>query len=401
MKADRIIRLTGEKRAFLELVVKNRDGSIADCRKLPARSFLRQFMEMLWVRLGGPNPSTIDIRDTGGVMRAYGGQLYRDPFRVAAGTGVTTEGIIAGSGITAVTLDDSQIETLILHGTAAGRLQYGSVAVAHVADDGAVSQVTITRDFSNGSGAAVTVNELALYANDQDSQIFAIIRDVIPGGIAVQNGQIFTANYRIEGFTGDGILRHWIEQLRCHMVDEPLVNVRDIHGTYHASHNLLPFRSTVTPPGGMWFYVDSVMAVDASGHEGVRDHLTPRSVGTSVHGDTYGVQVGSGDTPVATDDFKLATRILHGTSAGRLIYEGSYMLPLVIGPAGIRMPLYRYFRNKSGGTVTIREVAIYLLCSRTASASEPVCIFRRVLPLPVTVNDDELLLVEYNLETAL
>ena len=94
------------------------------------------------------------------------------------------------------------METLIVHGVGVGQLQYSDMAIAQPAINLAVSQVTVTRDFANASGGAVTVNEVGFaitgYEATLTTRYFLVIRDVIAGGISVPNGDTLTVNYRIQ-----------------------------------------------------------------------------------------------------------------------------------------------------------------------------------------------------------
>ena len=191
--------LPGEVGATIELIVKDRNGKITDHRgPMRSRSFVKQFLELLWIQTNqldeiGP----YDVRDTGNVLRAICESGFS--FGCNAGAGVVTHGVMVGTGNTAPTINDYVMETLIAHGVAAGQLQYGAVAFGAPASDATTSRFTITRDFSNGSGGAITVNEIGLYVMGYDPNItyyFMTIRDVIGGGIAIPNGQTLTVNYQ-------------------------------------------------------------------------------------------------------------------------------------------------------------------------------------------------------------
>jgi hypothetical protein len=107
-----------------------------------------------------------------------------------------------------VTINDYKVETIINHGAGAGQMQYGAVTFGAPADDGVTSQCTVTRNFANASGGAITVNEITMVIqmftptqNDSHGQWpyqqnFCILRDVIAGGVAVPNGDTLTVNYR-------------------------------------------------------------------------------------------------------------------------------------------------------------------------------------------------------------
>jgi len=163
-----------------------------------SKSFVRQFLELLWIQTYQiPKVAPYNMRDTANVLQDVCESAYT--FDASAAIADITHGIIVGTGTTAPTIDDYAIETLIDHGTDPGELQYGAVAFGAPASDATTSQFTITRDFANASGGAITVNEIALYAKGYKygtSYYFMVIRDVIAGGIAVPDGQTLTVNYR-------------------------------------------------------------------------------------------------------------------------------------------------------------------------------------------------------------
>ena len=118
-----------------------------------------------------------------------------------AGAGVTTFGTVVGTGNTAPTINDYVMETPIAHGAGAGQLQYGAVSWGAPSSDASVSQFTITRNFANGSGGDITVNEIGLIMNSQYGDVelnYLTVRDVVGGGILVPDGETLTVNYRIQ-----------------------------------------------------------------------------------------------------------------------------------------------------------------------------------------------------------
>lgn len=190
--------IPGEMGAVLELTVKDKNGKVTDHRVMRSKSFVRQFLELLWTQsLNVPLGIDYSIKDTGNVARNISFHGYN--FATDAASGDVTYSIIVGTGTTAPTIDDYAIETLIDHGVAAGKLQYSAVTFGAPASDAATSQFTITRDFANGSGGPITVNEIALYVKmwgAGTTYYCMAIRDVISGGIPVPAGQTLTVNYR-------------------------------------------------------------------------------------------------------------------------------------------------------------------------------------------------------------
>lgn len=188
--------LPGEVGAILELTVSNKDGKVTEKRVLKSKSFVRQFLELLWVQAFPiPEVVTYSVRDTGNILRAICESGFI--FACNAAAADVTLGIIIGTGAVAPTINDYVIGTIIPNAT----MNYGGVTFGTPASDATTSQFTITRNFANVSGGAVTVNEIALYVKGykyNTAYYFMTIRDVIAGGIAVPNGQTLTVNYRLQ-----------------------------------------------------------------------------------------------------------------------------------------------------------------------------------------------------------
>ena len=150
------------------------------------------------------NSPVANVRDTTNNLRSiYGAQIAAGganvTFDVLAAAATSTFGVVVGTGAVAPTISDYQLGAQIAHGVGVGQLQYSAVTFGAPASDATTSQVTITRNFANASGGAITVNEIGLYCRAYYSSAigyFMIIRDVIAGGISVPNGQTLTVNYR-------------------------------------------------------------------------------------------------------------------------------------------------------------------------------------------------------------
>lgn len=191
----------GEIGAILELTVSDENGKVTEKQVLKSKSFVRQFLELLWV-----NFQNLDYRSGRYCADVYGGvacvRADRRLWSTGAAIGETSRGILVGTGTNVPTINDYTIQTLISHGTGVGQLQYSAVTFGAPSSDATTSQFTVTRNFANGSGAQVTVYELTLvvqsFADSYIQYSHMVIRDMIPGGIAVPNGQTLTVNYRIQ-----------------------------------------------------------------------------------------------------------------------------------------------------------------------------------------------------------
>jgi hypothetical protein len=202
---DKSIIQPGELGATIELVVRegifDPNGKITNhIGPKPSESFLRAFMEHLFIMFSNIlDGDPIQMRDTSNNLIDIGKTATF--LNTDGAAGAVTSGIIVGTGNTAPTINDYVIETLIAHGVGAGQLQYSIVTYGAPAADATTSQFTITRNFANGSGGAITVNEVGLYVETAPGgtpvpYYFMTIRDVIAGGISVPNGQTLTVNYR-------------------------------------------------------------------------------------------------------------------------------------------------------------------------------------------------------------
>jgi hypothetical protein len=193
----------GEFAAMLDYKLTDPNGKVLVDVSKKSESFVKGFLQCLQVLMTKPHLSslTFAITDTGNTSRniyVYKYQANINTMDVNAAVNISTHGIVVGTGNTAPTIADYALQTQIAHGTGAGQLQYSASTFGSPAADATTSQFTITRNFANGSGGSITVNEVGLYCKmyDGTARYICIIRDVIAGGIVIANGQTLTVNYR-------------------------------------------------------------------------------------------------------------------------------------------------------------------------------------------------------------
>lgn len=200
LRAQHVIELEpGEVGAILEAIVRDKEGRITFYKRMKSKSFVRQFLELLyscWVGCGAG--FLYSIRDTSNTPRNTFPVDNQTFVAGAAATDVTL-GIIVGRSNAAPTVSDFALTTPCAQGVGLNQFQYSAVTFGAPANDASISQFRITRDFANGSGNPITVEECGLYIQGSDGGIkyFMAIRDVT-GGIAVPNGQTLTLNYQIQ-----------------------------------------------------------------------------------------------------------------------------------------------------------------------------------------------------------
>ena len=158
----------------------------------PAHSYVQAFLQMFYSQA---TQVTFSMIDTGNTARTTG--VLANSFTVSAGIGITTYGIVAGTGSTAVTEADYKIGSLIANGTGSGQLSYSNVSVTLPVTVNGTTSFTTSRTLSNSSGSTITINEIGLYCATGSTYYFCLVHDIIAGGQAVQTGHTLTITYTI------------------------------------------------------------------------------------------------------------------------------------------------------------------------------------------------------------
>jgi hypothetical protein len=114
-------------------------------------------------------------------------------------------------------------------------------------------------------------------------------------------------------------------------------------------------------------------------------------------GDLIGIVVGSSDTPLAIDQYDLASKILHGTGTGQLFYNANTVEAPSETPPTITFRVVRTMTNQSGGSVTVREIGLFIRLGRhvTTPYVYVAMLARDVLSPPITVPAGSTLTVRY------
>lgn len=197
---------------FCELRVKDPDNTVVLTKKFESGSYLSNFARVLNYFLGGTNQdmligyvSNYDWTYAGTV--ATMGFAYPIYFYFTSSAGTDDTGIIVGLSSNAVTINDYKLNTRILHGLTANQLQYSAVTFGAPVVSGSSCYFTVTRNFVNGCGSTVTIEEAGLmgaYASSNTisaiswrDYYFLIARDTT-GSIAINNGQTLTFNYIVQ-----------------------------------------------------------------------------------------------------------------------------------------------------------------------------------------------------------
>jgi len=216
----------------------SKGGKLLERRERPSRSFLFQFIELLYlahaqIQGGAPYSMTdisgaacdVDSQSFGGSTRqskanlkvgappGSSGMLLNNGY-LGGGAAVNVNqltiegeriGIVVGTGVGAVIPADIALGTRIAHGDGAGEMEYGGCELIGMTIADPNGQFTIRRYFTNSSGGGITVQEAGIYAVGTIcagaalawAWPFCIARD-LTGGVAVADTELLRATYVVQ-----------------------------------------------------------------------------------------------------------------------------------------------------------------------------------------------------------
>ena len=171
----------------------------------PSHSFVKAFlqlMELLTANKWEVAPDYVSIVDYGGTTRNSSfniGQYHTRLMCSEAEAANALYGILVGTGTSTPANTDNAMETLIVNGSSAGQLQYGSCAVGAAAVVGANVDMVIARTFVNGSGGSITIREVGWVVRHAiigtSTYYFLVAHDLV--NQAVADGYIAVVSYTL------------------------------------------------------------------------------------------------------------------------------------------------------------------------------------------------------------
>jgi len=135
----------------------------------------------------------------------------------------------------------------------------------------------------------------------------------------------------------------------------------------------------------------TIKATDGSTHTGGAGQLRINAAAAVSY---FGLVLGTGDTPVAIDDYKLQTQILHGSAANQLSHAAVIVDAHHGGGSTSSFKVKRQFENLSGGTITVKESGIYAYYD----ASTGYNIVRDVLTAPFDIANGQIAEFRYTIK---
>lgn len=176
-------------KAFIHWTNYDKDGNIIGESEHEANSLVKAFLAHLLAHL---STSTVaSIPDTTNTSRSVANS---SSWSITGTSGAGTQGIVVGTGTTAVTLTDYNIQTAIVHGTGDGQLSYGGVTFdSSLTTSGSTLYFNISRTFTNNSGSNITINEVGLITASTNK--FLLDRTLSTN--TINNGNSSTCTYKI------------------------------------------------------------------------------------------------------------------------------------------------------------------------------------------------------------
>ena len=381
-----------------QLVVKDEDGKILHQGEF--KSFTANFMRLLFGNMidGTPTAKAKSLDDSDVTITDI--PVCKMNFK--GGSGVQKFGVCVGNGLGAVANSDYAL------GFVSG-LTYGATVVGTPSVVGSTIKLDITREISNTSGGAITLQESGLVCGvkpeDNDNNVL-VARDLVV--VSLANNKKSTWTYSIvvsfDGTAG-GFVKNFLDSF---IIDWTTVlanghsqwSKRQYHqclvfadkmwiiGGYAYSNDVLSSSdgitwTTVLADGhSQWsqrhahqciVFADKMWIIGGNDGSNLNDVWSwgkQLSSNALITDDTLGIVVGASDTAFTSTDTALATKIEHGTGATQVEYgvfpDTSVTAEPAISGSKTTMKLARRFENNSGASITIKEVGIMsengLLC---------------------------------------
>lgn len=190
---------------FITTEVFDRDGKLRFKHKRRSRSFVKAFLAILFAQtyLGAGATGIADYLGEGCDIL-----VNEINFRCELDPAVFINGVLVGTGTKEVEADDYDLESRIVDGTGEGQLSWSDQLSTPISVSDPNVSFSLYRDFTNSSGAPITVNEegIVAYAHADKSGVvatygFLIIRDVEATGVAVADGMCLRVTYTLKTST--------------------------------------------------------------------------------------------------------------------------------------------------------------------------------------------------------
>ena len=374
----------------------------------PTRNYFGRILQLLGGIIDSDSAS-ISIRKQDGSIPA--GSAWIRMFCTTIGTlyvlnkgyyspvDIDASGMVLGTDDTAWTFDDVKPGSLILQGTAAGKLVYHQTAIPIVTYSaaGVPSWTVKSRRFFdnlNANANTITIKEVCQLSSIWNYNAFSFNaleeRTVLntPYNILYKEGVVVTYVRKLEipsyatiGLTGNGI--GILMSLSCG-IDQVGA------GVYGAGH--LSMKSSIgNIYDGNW---GATWAFNRGG--GVYPYGDPLAIAGVT---TSGSLAGQGNTACAASDFILENLFTHGVGANQLIYpaQGTASAAYNAGTKTLTVTQVRVVTNSNAGNQIVKEVGIMgEFYAVNTTLLRQFLVSRTVLGSPITLANGESLAIVHD-----
>lgn len=371
MKIEKAASISLERR----FVLTGPDGKVKfDSGRKKSHSFLKQFMKGLRIFLDDSYSIEGTLMHHDGVLRYIPNKGLWDMnnYPMSLDTGDECRGIQVGSAIL-IPIDNEnfKLNLKIADGVGSGELQYGAMSIIHPAViSGTIVEWSMSRGFTNGSGASVIVREIGIYCDTTAGTYgVCIARDILESEITVPDGYTLTVYYVLR--TENQFTIQWWNIWAT------------IYSDFGVSPSVKATDGTSQDVYGKSYWDDSGYPVYFLGG-----------------GSNYGIVIGTDGSAEDPADFALGAKIGDGTGVGQMQYKTQEEIDM-IGPCieiedgYVQWDIWRSFWNCSGAAITVREIGIQCRYYPNKYA----LIVRTVLNSPIVVENNRMLNVRYRLRT--
>lgn len=329
----------------LRLTIKSKDGLVKEIKEQPIDSYVSNYWHLLYAQCFQVGILYIPGM-FGGSVEVNGNR----PYNFMAEQSVYGS-IIVGSGTTPVAIDDTDLDTRILNGSAAGELSYQQPT--YTLDTTGIYSLRIYREFVNNSGSSIDIKEVGLGATSEYGTFLAV-RDVLSQTYSLAAGDYVTVEYILGLVEG---LSNWRKRVLYTFTGDDTSNTA-------ADGTVINFLNT------------------------------PANVGCFIAGAGIysSIAVGRGNTAVAQSDIDLIDKIVHGNNSGQLSYSDTNTSSFNqdLATDSIEFDISRIVTNHSNGSIDVAEIGLFTNAENSVSQQdntqdEHYLQFRKVLPSPVTI----------------
>lgn len=356
---------------YIECEVSSPEGSDKQINKIPMRSMLPNLACVLAGNIADDNyyKTATYPKTTSNTLATNYENYYLRNNHGSANLG--TQGILVGTGSTAVSVSDYNLAGIPIQGSGSGQLVYGETTYTLTGD---IAEIVLTaqRTFTNNSGGDISLAETGIifYSSNHNYRLL-MTRDLLalPGGV-LPNNKVLTIRYIFKTTAASYYNHHWLLHI----------------------YALLFNRSETFPPLGSTVYSNCWDRVFASTRSIFNGILIPMK-GMAV-GDRNGLLVGTG-TGEPKANYYAFTEIEHGDGVGQLYRAVEDFIGMEVDGNNFITTTNRVFTNNTDAAINISEVTAgnYYNCYGI-SPTGWAYMARRYYSTPIVVDAGASILVE-------